>query len=160
CPLDLAQGLLIHSGNHQDEGHMRITVIGTGYVGLVTGTCFAELGFDVTCVDRDAKKIETLNKGHVPFYEPGLAELVASNLQASRLHFVTDLKDASGADVIFVAVGTPPAADGLPDLTALWDVVDAIGRHAKDALIVLKSTMPPGTAREVARRLPNFEAAS
>ena len=92
---------------------MHIAVIGTGYVGLVTGACFAEFGVDVTCVDVDRAKIERLNSGIMPIYEPGLEQLVSKNAQAGRLRFTTDIKDAIGqALVIFLAVGTPPNADG------------------------------------------------
>ncbi len=106
---------------------MKIVVIGTGYVGLVTGTCLAETGNNVVCVDCDRKKIDILNRGHIPIYEPGLAELVARNVSAGRLHFTTDLAAAAAkARMVFLAVGTPPSDDGSVDLTALWAVVDGI----------------------------------
>ena len=96
---------------------MRIAVVGTGYVGLVSGTCLAETGVTVSCVDVDAAKIEMLNQGGIPIYEPGLAELVEKNRQRGRLFFTTSLKDAlQGADAVFIAVGTPPDEDGSADL--------------------------------------------
>src|SRR3972149_33815 len=123
---------------------MKIAVIGTGYVGLVTGTCFADSGNDVTCVDIDKAKIEMLNQGHLPIYEPGLAELVERNAASGRLKFTTDLPGAVvPAAIVYRAVGTPSAQDGSADLTALWKVVDAIAPHlASDALVVTKSTVP------------------
>src|SRR5262245_18968024 len=106
---------------------MKIAVVGTGYVGLVTGTCLAESGNDVTCIDIDQQKIDRLNRGEVPIYEPGLADLVQRNQEAGRLDFTTDLGAAiQPARLIFLAVGTPPAADGSADLSSLWKVVDAI----------------------------------
>ena len=134
---------------------MKITVIGTGYVGLVTGTCLAETGNDVTCVDCDREKIDLLLKGHIPIYEPGLAELVARNAESGRLQFTTDLPAAaSAAKLLFLAVGTPPADDGSVDVTALWAVVDQVGPHlAPDAIVVVKSTVPVGTNAAAAARL-------
>jgi UDPglucose 6-dehydrogenase len=134
---------------------MRLAVIGTGYVGLVTGTCFAESGNHITCVDIDEHKIRLLNEGVLPIYEPGLAELVQSNVEDGRLHFTTDLAAAvRAAQVVYLAVGTPPAADGAADLSALWAVVDAIAPHlATDALVVTKSTVPVGTNAGIFRRL-------
>ena len=106
---------------------MKIAVIGTGYVGLVTGTCFAESGNDVTCVDNDQAKIDRLKRGEIPIYEPGLAELVSENQAAERLHFTTDLPAAvSAAEIVYLAVGTPQSDDGAADLSALWKVVDGI----------------------------------
>src|SRR5688572_22745545 len=97
---------------------MRICVVGTGYVGLVTGACFAEFGVDVTCVDTDATRIASLREGHVPFHEPGLEELVAKNLRENRLHFTTSHAEAIASSlVVFIAVGTPPLPDGSADLT-------------------------------------------
>lgn len=140
---------------------MHISVIGTGYVGLVSGVCLSELGFHVTCVDRDARKIDTLKGGHAPFYEPGLAEMMAKNVTAGRLHFVTSIDQAETPDVMFIAVGTPPNEEGLPDMRALWSVVEAIDAHVKEpTVIVVKSTMPPGTTREVGRKLPMHHAVS
>src|SRR2546421_4633678 len=106
---------------------MKIAVIGTGYVGLVTGTCFAESGNEVTCVDKDAGKIDLLNAGRLPIYEPGLLELVQRNRREGRLRFTSALAEAAAfADVIFIAVGTPQAADGSADLGNIWAVADAI----------------------------------
>jgi UDPglucose 6-dehydrogenase len=134
---------------------MRITVVGTGYVGLVTGTCLAETGNDVTCVDCDRKKIDVLNRGHIPIFEPGLAELVTRNVAGGRLRFTTDLTSATKkARLVFLAVGTPPADDGAADLSALWVVVDQIAPHLNHCTIVVcKSTVPLGTNGKVAARL-------
>ncbi|HID77928.1 MAG TPA: UDP-glucose/GDP-mannose dehydrogenase family protein [Planctomycetaceae bacterium] len=134
---------------------MEISVIGTGYVGLVTGTCLAETGNRVTCVDCDRSKVEMLCRGEVPIYEPGLAELVARVRRAGRLRFTTDLAVAAGgAEVIFLAVGTPSAEDGSVDLSALWQAVAQMGPHlAPDALVVLKSTVPVGTNAAVTAEL-------
>jgi UDPglucose 6-dehydrogenase len=134
---------------------MKITVIGTGYVGLVTGTCLAETGNDVTCVDCDRKKIDILNRGHVPIYEPGLAELVARNVAGGRLRFTTDLPAAARkAMLVFLAVGTPPADDGSVDLSALWTVVDQLAPHiSAQCVVVCKSTVPVGTNAKVTTRL-------
>ncbi len=130
---------------------MKIAVIGTGYVGLVAGTCFSEMGNQVTCVDIDAEKVARLQEGVIPIYEPGLEELVQSNVRAGRLHFTTDLSQAvAEARVVFIAVGTPPAADGSADLSAVWAVAEAIGKNANGPkLIVDKSTVPVGTAARV-----------
>ena len=134
---------------------MKIVVIGTGYVGLVSGTCLAETGNNVVCVDCDRKKIDLLNRGHVPIYEPGLAELIARNVSAGRLHFTTDQAAAAGkAQMIFLAVGTPASADGATDLSALWASVDGIAPHlGKDCIVVCKSTAPAGTNAKIAARL-------
>jgi UDPglucose 6-dehydrogenase len=134
---------------------MRITVIGTGYVGLVTGTCLAETGNDVLCVDSDREKVARLQRGEVPIYEPGLTELVLRNAAEQRLSFTADLGEAvANAQLVFLAVGTPPAADGSVDLSALWAVVDSMaGRLPPDAVVVLKSTVPVGTNAAVAARL-------
>jgi UDPglucose 6-dehydrogenase len=134
---------------------VRIAVVGTGYVGLVTGTCFADSGNAVTCLDIDAAKVERLNRGEVPIYEPGLEELVERNARAGRLRFTTDTGAAvRDAEVVFLAVGTPPAADGSADLSALWAVVDAIAAHlGPEAIVVTKSTVPVGTAAGIERRL-------
>jgi UDPglucose 6-dehydrogenase len=134
---------------------MKLAIVGTGYVGLVTGTCLAETGNDVTCVDCDAKKIERLKQGEVPIYEPGLAELIERNVAAGLLHFTTDLAAAvEDSRIIFLAVGTPPADDGSVDMTALWSVVDELAPHiAADAVVVLKSTVPVGTNAAVTARL-------
>jgi len=132
---------------------MRIGMVGTGYVGLVSGTCFAEFGIDVTCVDKDKSKIARLKKGEVPIYEPGLEDLVEKQVKAGRLSFTTNLNEAvKGADAVFIAVGTPPGEDGQADLS----YVRAASREIAAALegysvIVTKSTVPVGTAREVER---------
>jgi UDPglucose 6-dehydrogenase len=134
---------------------MRIAVVGTGYVGLVTGTCLADSGNRVTCVDIDAGKVARLEAGEIPIYEPGLGELVDRNLRASRLRFTTDLAGAvRGAGLVFLAVGTPQAADGSANLDALWSVVDAVAPHLDEAAIVVtKSTVPVGTCAGIERRL-------
>ncbi len=134
---------------------MRVTVIGTGYVGLVTGTCFADSGNDVVCVDVDQRKVDALRLGQIPIYEPGLSDLVHRNAAAGRLRFTTELADpAQSADVIFLAVGTPPSADGSADLSAVWAVADALAPHLRaDTLVVTKSTVPVGTNRRLYERL-------
>jgi UDPglucose 6-dehydrogenase len=127
---------------------MKITVVGTGYVGLVTGTCFAETGINVTCVDIDEKKIANLKKGIVPIYEPGLDSLIQRNVEKQRLFFSTSLKDSlEDTDVVFIAVGTPPGEDGSADLSHVLGVAREIGRYMnKYLLIVTKSTVPIGTS--------------
>ncbi|MFP4469242.1 MAG: UDP-glucose dehydrogenase family protein [Bacteroidales bacterium] len=130
---------------------MKISIVGTGYVGLVTGTCFAEVGIDVTCVDIDEKKIENLKKGIIPIYEPGLEEMVHRNVEKGRLHFSTNLASTlDGTEVVFSAVGTPPDEDGSADLKYVLDVAREVGRSMNDyILIVTKSTVPVGTAAKV-----------
>jgi UDPglucose 6-dehydrogenase len=134
---------------------VKLAVIGTGYVGLVTGTCFAESGNDVVCVDKDASKIAMLESGEVPIYEPGLTELVRRNHRDGRLRFTTDL--ASGiadAEIVFIAVGTPQGHDGGADLSGVFAVGEAIARNLKTPkIIVTKSTVPVGTNAELARRM-------
>ncbi|MHC2993132.1 UDP-glucose 6-dehydrogenase [Pontibacter sp. HJ8] len=134
---------------------MRIAVVGTGYVGLVTGTCFAEVGIDVTCIDIDQTKIENLKRGVLPIYEPGLEEMVARNAQKERLSFSTDLSASiQGSDVAFIAVGTPPGEDGSADLKYVLAVARAIGQHMTDYMVVVtKSTVPVGTAAKVRRAI-------
>ena len=134
---------------------MKIAVVGTGYVGLVTGTCFADSGNTVTCLDINVDKIERLNRGEIPIYEPGLEELVTRSTRAGRLRFTTDTAAAvHDAEVVFLAVGTPPAADGSADLSALWKVVDTIAPHLRpDAIVVTKSTVPVGTCAGIEARL-------
>lgn len=134
---------------------MRIAIVGTGYVGLVTGTCFAETGNDVICVDCDENKVRRLQDGKCPIYEPGLEELLHRNAAAGRLRFTTDLAEATRwAKLIFIAVGTPPREDGSVDLTALWNVVEEIAPHLQeDAIVVIKSTSPVGTNAAVTARL-------
>ncbi len=126
---------------------MKIAVIGTGYVGLVTGTCFANSGNDVSCIDINQEKIEGLKNGIIPIYEPGLKELVLRNAEAGRLHFTTDTPSAvKSAEIIYLAVGTPQGSDGAADLSAMWAVVKAIAPHMQeDAIVVTKSTVPVGT---------------
>ena len=135
---------------------MHIAVIGTGYVGLVTGACFAEFGVDVTCVDVDEQKIERLRNGVMPIYEPGLEQLVAKNVQSGRLRFTTDVGEAvEQALVIFLAVGTPPKDDGSPDLSFVEAAAASIADHLQDyKVIVTKSTVPIGTG-EYIRNLVN-----
>lgn len=130
---------------------MKIVVVGTGYVGLVTGACFAERGNQVTCVDIDEAKIKNLHKGILPIYEPGLEELVKTNFEEERLSFTTSLADViDGADLIFIAVGTPPGEDGSADLQYVLGVASDIGKSLTDyAVIVDKSTVPVGTADKV-----------
>lgn len=130
---------------------MRIAVVGTGYVGLVSGTCLAETGITVTCVDVDATKIQKLNQGGIPIYEPGLAELVARNRANERLFFTTSLQEALvDADVVFIAVGTPPDEDGSADLRYVLGVAREIGELINDYLVVVtKSTVPVGTNAKV-----------
>ena len=130
---------------------MKIAIVGTGYVGLVTGTCFAEIGVDVTCVDTNSEKIETLNKGIIPIYEPGLEEMVLRNTKSKRLRFTTSLESClNDVEVIFSAVGTPPDEDGSADLSYVLAVAHTIGRNMnKYKLVVTKSTVPVGTAQKV-----------
>ncbi|PIO04910.1 UDP-glucose 6-dehydrogenase, partial [Candidatus Woesearchaeota archaeon CG08_land_8_20_14_0_20_43_7] len=130
---------------------MKITIIGTGYVGLVTGTCFANLGNDVICLDIDKKKIDDLNKGKMPIYEPGLKELVDRNAKEKRLFFTTDQKFAiQFSDIIFICVGTPEDKDGSADLKYVLGVAGDIGKYMNDyKVIVDKSTVPVGTADKV-----------
>jgi len=130
---------------------MKITVIGTGYVGLVTGTCFAELGNEVICVDIDKSKIENLKKGIIPIYEPGLKELVLRNHKEKRLHFTIDAKSAiESAEVVFSAVGTPPDKDHRADLTAVMKVAQTFGKSLNGyKVFVNKSTVPVGTSERV-----------
>jgi UDPglucose 6-dehydrogenase len=134
---------------------MRIAVVGTGYVGLVTGTCFADSGNTVTCLDINAEKIARLKRGEIPIYEPGLEEMVERNAAAGRLRFTTDTAEAiRDAEVVFLAVGTPPSDDGSADLSALWSVIGSIAPHLhEDAVVITKSTVPVGTCAGIERRL-------
>jgi UDPglucose 6-dehydrogenase len=130
---------------------MRIAVVGTGYVGLVAGTCLAESGNDVTCVDVDARKVDALEKGEVPLYEPGLQELLNRNIKGRRLHFTTEMKAAVGpAEVVFIAVGTPEGANGDAELQHVLKAAEQIGRAMRRyTVIVDKSTVPVGTADKI-----------
>ncbi len=133
---------------------MRIAMVGTGYVGLVSGACFSEFGVNVACVDKDAQRIQRVQQGEMPIYEPGLEDLVARNLRAGRLSFTTDLAGAvKGADAVFIAVGTPTRrGDGHADLTYVYAAAKEIAAVLNSyAVIVMKSTVPVGTGREVAR---------
>lgn len=130
---------------------MNIAIEGTGYVGLVSGTCFSEMGINVTCVDVDEKKIENLKKGVISIYEPGLEDMVRKNIQAGRLNFTTDLADVlDDVEIVFSAVGTPPDEDGSADLKYVLAVAKAIGKNIKKyTVVVTKSTVPVGTAKKV-----------
>lgn len=130
---------------------MHIAVIGSGYVGLVTGACFAEFGVDVACVDVDAGKIAQLSRGETPIYEPGLEQLIQKNLQAGRLRFTTDLKSAvEPASVVFLAVGTPPKPDGSADLSFVETATRGVARHIDSyKVVVMKSTVPVGTGKRL-----------
>ncbi len=134
---------------------MKLAIIGTGYVGLVTGTCFADCGNDVVCIDKDAGKIDGLKQGKIPIYEPGLEELVLRNSEDGRLHFTTDLREGiAQAEIIFIAVGTPQSHDGSADLTTLWTVTDILAEAINGPkIVVVKSTVPVGTNRGVLTRL-------
>ncbi|MCA1591889.1 MAG: UDP-glucose/GDP-mannose dehydrogenase family protein [Acidobacteria bacterium] len=138
---------------------MHIAVIGTGYVGLVTGACFAEFGVNVTCVDVDSEKIAQLSEGHVPIYEPGLDQIVSKNTQAGRLHFTTDLRSAvEQALVIFLAVGTPPKEDGSADLRFIDEAVRSVAEHMNGyKVIVTKSTVPVGTCERLRRLISEHQ---
>lgn len=130
---------------------MNITIVGTGYVGLVSGTCFAELGSNVTCVDVNKEKIENLKKGIIPIYEPGLESMISKNVNADRLHFSTMLEDViNDSEIIFIAVGTPSEDDGSADLKYVIDVAKTIGKSInKYLVVVVKSTVPVGTSNKV-----------
>ena len=130
---------------------MKIAIVGTGYVGLVSGTCFSEMGVDVTCVDVDKNKVQNLQNGIIPIYEPGLEELIRRNMAAERLHFTTDLREVlDDVEVVFSAVGTPPDEDGSADLKYVLEVARTIGRYINKYLVVVtKSTVPVGTAIKV-----------
>jgi UDPglucose 6-dehydrogenase len=133
---------------------MHIAVVGTGYVGLVAGACLAETGNDVVCCDIDAGKIDRLNGGEIPIYEPGLEPLVERNLKEGRLTFTTDVAGAAAAaEVIFIAVGTPPGEDGSADLQHVLAVAETVGRNmpadGPEKIVITKSTVPVGTANKV-----------
>src|SRR5476649_329937 len=132
---------------------MRVAMIGTGYVGLVSGACFADFGHEVTCVDKDTGKIDALTRGEVPIYEPGLNDLVAVNTRAGRLQFTNDLAGAvKAADAVFIAVGTPSRrGDGHADLSFVYQAAQQIGEALQGyTVVVTKSTVPVGTCRKVA----------
>ena len=130
---------------------MKIAIVGTGYVGLVSGTCFAEMGTDVTCIDVDATKISRIQAGDIPIYEPGLEDMVERNVKAGRLHFSTSLKEVlPNVEVVFSAVGTPPDEDGSADLKYVLEVAKTIGENINHyTVLVTKSTVPVGTAKKV-----------
>ena len=135
---------------------MKIAMVGSGYVGLVSGACFADFGHDVVCIDKDPAKIDSLKAGIMPIYEPGLAELVGSNVKAGRLSFTTDLAEGiAGASAIFIAVGTPSRrGDGHADLSFVYAVAAEVGANLRqEAVIITKSTVPVGTGDEVERIL-------
>ena len=136
---------------------MKLTFVGTGYVGLVTGTCFSELGNHVTCVDIDENKVERLKQGQLPIYEPGLEDLVSRNASEGRLNFTTDLgKALEESTVVFIGVGTPQREDGSANLDYVWAVVDEIREKATTPkIVVVKSTVPVGTNAKVYERLNN-----
>ena len=140
---------------------MHASIFGTGYVGLVTGVCLAEVGHAVVCVDIDSDKIERLRQGEAPIFEPGLEELLQRNLSAGRVAFATDAAEGIAAsDILFIAVGTPPDDDGSADLTYVLDVARTIGRHmARPSIVVNKSTVPVGTADKVRRAIADELAA-
>ena len=142
---------------------MKIVMIGTGYVGLVSGACFSEFGFDVTCVDLDAQKIEQLNQNNIPIYEPGLEDVVARNAAAGRLSFTTDLPaSVSGADAVFIAVGTPTRrGDGHADLSYVYEAARQIAHHLTGYTVVItKSTVPVGTGREIQKIIADTNPAA
>lgn len=134
---------------------MKITIVGSGYVGLVTGACFSEVGIDVECVDVDRSKIDNLNKGIIPIYEPGLEKMISRNMDKGRLKFTTDLSDAiKDSDVVFISVGTPPDEDGSADLKYVLQVARDCGKHMDDyTLVVTKSTVPVGTSIKVKKAI-------
>ena len=130
---------------------MKIAIVGSGYVGLVTGACFSEVGIDVVCVDINQKKIEDLKKGIVPIYEPGLEDMLHRNMKKNRLEYTTSIADAlKDCEVLFIAVGTPPDEDGSADLKYVLAVARDCGKYMNDYLLVVtKSTVPVGTAEKV-----------
>ncbi len=144
----------------KNEKSMKIAIVGTGYVGLVTGTCFAEMGMEVYCVDIDHRKIDNLKNGIIPIYEPGLEELVVRNHEVGRLHFTTELKNVlDEVEIVFSAVGTPPDEDGSADLKYVLDVARTIGQTmTKYLLVVTKSTVPVGTAQKIKQTILDEQA--
>ncbi|HIE10786.1 MAG TPA: UDP-glucose/GDP-mannose dehydrogenase family protein, partial [Kiritimatiellae bacterium] len=137
---------------------MKITMVGTGYVGLVTGTCFAEIGHQVLCVDNDARKIDILRKRRIPIYEEDLEDLVIRNIDAERLHFTTSIREGTEfAEVIFIAVGTPPAYHGEPNLSYVEQVGRQVAAHMTDyRLLVEKSTVPVNTGIQLKRTISKY----
>src|SRR6185312_14064117 len=149
-------GVRRRAARHRSPGQvMKVAIFGTGYVGLVTGTCLAEVGHDVVCVDVDTAKVEGLNRGVVPIYEPGLTPMVKANHAAGRLRFTTDAAAAvAHGELVFIAVGTPPDEDGSADLQYVLAVAMTIGTHLqKPAVVVDKSTVPVGTADKVRAKI-------
>src|SRR5450759_4264212 len=136
---------------------MRIIVVGSGYVGLVTGACFAESGVNVTCVDVNMDKIKQLNEGAIPIYEPGLENMLRCNVEKKRLSFTTNINDGiDGSEVIFIAVGTPPGEDGSADLKHVLSVAKEIGQViTKHMVVVTKSTVPVGTSEKIRKVIQN-----
>jgi UDPglucose 6-dehydrogenase len=133
---------------------MKLSIIGTGYVGLVTGTCFAEMGHDVTCIDIDAAKVERMKKGECPIFEPGLEPLMQANFNEGRLHFSTSYESVTDAEAIFLAVGTPSSDDGQADLKYVFGACDSIAPHLRDgSVVVVKSTVPVGTGNKIREHL-------
>jgi len=134
---------------------MKITIVGSGYVGLVTGACFSEVGINVTCVDIDRKKIDKLNEGIIPIYEPGLEDMITRNMKKGRLHFTTNIQEALvDSEVLFISVGTPPDEDGSADLKYVLAVARDCGKYINDYLLVVtKSTVPVGTSQKVREAL-------
>ncbi len=133
---------------------MKLSIIGTGYVGLVTGTCFAEMGHDVTCIDIDAAKVERMKKGECPIYEPGLESLMQANFKEGRLHFSNNYESVSKAEAVFLAVGTPSSDDGQADLKYVFGACDSIAPFLKEgSIVVVKSTVPVGTGNKVREHL-------
>jgi UDPglucose 6-dehydrogenase len=134
---------------------MKVTIVGSGYVGLVTGACFSEVGINVVCVDIDSKKIDNLNKGIIPIYEPGLEDMITRNMKKGRLVFTTSIADAlKDSEVLFISVGTPPDEDGSADLKYVLAVARDCGKHINDYLLVVtKSTVPVGTSQKVKKAL-------
>ena len=136
---------------------MNIAIVGVGYVGLVSGACFAELGSTVYCVDKNLQKIEALKRGEIPIYEPNLERLVAHNVQGGRLFFTDELSEVlDRVEIVFIAVGTPMASDGSADLSYVMSVAQTIGEHLNHyVLVVNKSTVPVGTAEQVRTTIRN-----
>ena len=129
---------------------MNISIIGTGYVGLVTGACFADAGFSVTCHDINKSRVNMLLEGNVPFYEPGLGEMILQSLETKKIEFTSSFADIAKNHIIFVCVGTPDKGDGTSDLSALYDVFESIQENiSQDSIIFIKSTVPLGTSTEI-----------